>query len=141
MLIIPAGRADVCASAYVRVARGLLCAAANRPGRKRRVGSRSGNGEATFLNIVTWLVIGGVVGWVASIIVRTDSPQGVFLNVVVGSTGSVVAGWFLSPLFGAPAIGDNIFSMPVLLVSLLGAVILLTMANLLRRGAVRWLAS
>jgi len=89
------------------------------------------------MNIVIWLVVGGVIGWIASIIMRTNAQQGMFLNVVVGIVGSVLGGWFLSPLFGVSTINQNNFSMPALLVSLLGAVILLAMVNLVRRGTAR----
>lgn len=89
------------------------------------------------MNIIIWLVIGGLIGWVASIIMRTDAQQGVFLNVVVGIVGSVLGGWFLSPFFGVSTINQNNFSMPGLLVSLLGAVILLAIVNLVRRGSAR----
>jgi len=71
------------------------------------------------MNIIIWLVIGGLIGWVASIIMRTDAQQGVFLNVVVGVVGAVLGGWFLSPYFGVSTINQNNFSMPALLVSLL----------------------
>ncbi|HEV8441971.1 MAG TPA: GlsB/YeaQ/YmgE family stress response membrane protein [Steroidobacteraceae bacterium] len=89
------------------------------------------------MNIIIWLVIGGLIGWVASIIMRTDAQQGVFLNVVVGVVGAVLGGWFLSPYFGVSTINQNNFSMPALLVSLLGAVILLAIVNLVRRGTAR----
>ena len=89
------------------------------------------------MNIILWLVIGGLIGWVASIIMRTNAQQGMFLNVVVGIVGAVLGGWFLSPYFGVSTINQNNFSMPALLVSLLGAVILLAIVNLVRRGTAR----
>jgi uncharacterized membrane protein YeaQ/YmgE (transglycosylase-associated protein family) len=89
------------------------------------------------MNMVVWLVIGGLIGWVASIIMRTDAQQGMFLNVVVGIVGSVLGGWFLSPFFGVSTINQNNFSIPALFVSLLGAVILLAIVNLVRRGGAR----
>jgi uncharacterized membrane protein YeaQ/YmgE (transglycosylase-associated protein family) len=89
------------------------------------------------MNIIIWLVIGGLIGWVASIIMRTNAQQGMFLNVVVGIVGSVLGGWFLSPFFGVSTINQNNFSLPALLVSLLGAVILLAIVNLIRRGSAR----
>ena len=89
------------------------------------------------MNIIIWLVVGGLIGWIASIIMRTDAQQGMFLNVVVGIVGSVLGGWFLSPFFGVSTINQNNFSMPALLVSLLGAVILLAIVNLVRRGTAR----
>ena len=89
------------------------------------------------MNIIVWLVIGGVIGWVASLIMRTDAQQGIFLNVVVGIVGSLLGGWFLSPLFGVSTINQSNFSLPGLLVSLLGAVVLLAIVNLIRRGSAR----
>ncbi len=89
------------------------------------------------MNIVIWLIVGGLLGWVASLIMRTDAQQGVFLNVVVGIVGAVLGGWLLSPLFGVSTINQGSFSFSSLLVSLLGAVILLAIVNLVRRGASR----
>ena len=68
---------------------------------------------------------------------KTDAQQGVVLNVVVGIVGALVGGWLLSPLFGAGTINQNDFSLASLVVSLLGAIILLAVVNLLRRGAPR----
>ena len=89
------------------------------------------------MNFIIWLVIGGLIGWVASMVMRTDGQQGIFLNVVVGIVGAAIGGWFLSPLFGVSTINQSNFSLPGLLVSLLGAVILLAVVNLFRRGATR----
>ena len=89
------------------------------------------------MNIIIWLVVGGLLGWVASLIMRTDAQQGIILNVVVGIVGALLAGWFLSPLFGVSTINQSNFSLPGLLVSLLGAVILLAVVNLIRRGSAR----
>lgn len=89
------------------------------------------------MNIIIWLLVGGVIGWVASLIMRTDARQGIFLNVVVGVIGALLAGWFLSPLFGVSTINQANFSLPGLLVSLAGAVILLAIVNLIRRGSAR----
>lgn len=89
------------------------------------------------MNLVIWLVVGGLIGWVASMVMRTDAQQGVILNVVVGIIGAAIGGWLLSPLFGVPSINQNTFSVGALLVSLLGAIVLLAIVNLLRRGSVR----
>ena len=89
------------------------------------------------MNLIIWLVVGGVIGWLASILMKTDGQQGIILNVVVGIVGAVLGGWFISPLVGAGTINQNNFSMPALGVSFLGAVILLGAVNLLRRGALR----
>jgi uncharacterized membrane protein YeaQ/YmgE (transglycosylase-associated protein family) len=89
------------------------------------------------INFIVWLVIGGLIGWVASLIMRTDGQQGVFLNVIVGIIGAALGGWFISPLVGVGTINQDNFSMGALLVSLVGAVILLAIVNLVRRGSPR----
>jgi uncharacterized membrane protein YeaQ/YmgE (transglycosylase-associated protein family) len=89
------------------------------------------------MNIIIWLVVGGLLGWVASMIMGTNARQGMFLNVVVGIIGAVLGGWLLSPLVGVSTINQSNFSIPGLLVSLVGAVILLAVVNLIRRTAVR----
>jgi uncharacterized membrane protein YeaQ/YmgE (transglycosylase-associated protein family) len=89
------------------------------------------------MNLILWIIIGGILGWIASIIMRTNAQQGLFLNIVVGIIGALVAGFVLTPLFGIGTINQNNFSLPALLVSLLGAIILLAIVNLFRRGTVR----
>lgn len=89
------------------------------------------------MSIIIWLIVGGVVGWLASIIMRTDGQQGILLNVVVGVIGALLGGWLLAPLFGTATINQGDFSLSGLVVSLLGAVILLAIVNLIRRGTAR----
>ena len=89
------------------------------------------------MNFIIWLVVGGLIGWVASMIMRTDAQQGMLLNVVVGIVGALLGGWFLSPLLGTGTINQNDFSLASLGVSLLGAIILLAVVNLIRRGSAR----
>jgi uncharacterized membrane protein YeaQ/YmgE (transglycosylase-associated protein family) len=89
------------------------------------------------MNFIIWLVVGGLIGWVASMIMRTDAQQGILLNVIVGIVGALLGGWFLSPLLGAGTINQNDFSLASLGVSLLGAIILLAIVNLVRRGSAR----
>lgn len=86
------------------------------------------------MNFIIWLVIGGLIGWVASMIMKTDAQQGVFLNIVVGIVGAMLGGWLLAPLLGTGTINSNDFSLAGLAVSLLGAVILLAIVNFFRRG-------
>jgi len=76
-------------------------------------------------------------GWIASMIMRTDAQQGALLNIIVGIVGALLGGWLLAPLFGTGTINSGDFSISGLLVSLLGAVILLAIVNLVRRGSVR----
>jgi uncharacterized membrane protein YeaQ/YmgE (transglycosylase-associated protein family) len=83
------------------------------------------------MGIIIWLIVGGICGWLASMIMRTDAQQGVILNIVVGIVGAVIAGF----IFGAN-INDGITVMSFVY-SLIGAVILLAIVNLFRRGSVR----
>ena len=89
------------------------------------------------MNFIIWLVVGGVIGWVASMLMRTDGQQGVILNIVVGIVGAFLGGLLLAPMLGSGTINQNDFSVGSLAVSLLGAVILLAIVNLVRRGRVR----
>lgn len=77
--------------------------------------------------IILWLVIGGIIGWLASLIMRTDAQQGIILNIVVGIVGSLIAGFFFHPS-GA---------LEGFLYSLLGSIILLAIVILIRRVLVR----
>jgi uncharacterized membrane protein YeaQ/YmgE (transglycosylase-associated protein family) len=89
------------------------------------------------MNFIVWLVVGGLIGWVASKIMNTDAQQGVFLNIVVGIVGAFVGGFLISPLVGVPTINQDALSVGALLVSLIGAIILLAIVNLIRRGSTR----
>jgi uncharacterized membrane protein YeaQ/YmgE (transglycosylase-associated protein family) len=89
------------------------------------------------LNFVIWIIVGGILGWLASIVMRTDAQQGTLLNIVVGIVGAFLAGLVLTPLFGVGTINSGNFSLPALLVSFLGALVLLAIVNLFRRGTVR----
>ena len=89
------------------------------------------------MNFLLWIIVGGILGWIASIIMHTNAQQGLVLNIIVGIVGALVAGLVLTPLFGIGTINQSNFSLPALLVSLLGAIILLAIVNLFRRGTVR----
>jgi len=89
------------------------------------------------INFIIWLILGGILGWLASIIMRGDGQQGILLNVVVSIVGAMLAGFLLSPLFGEGTINSNNFSLSGVLISLVGAIILLGIVNLFRRGSVR----
>ena len=88
------------------------------------------------MGFIVWIIVGGIVGWLASLIMKTDAQQGLFLNVVVGIVGAAVAGFLISPMLGVGSINTGI-SVASTLVSLVGAVILLALINLVRRGSVR----
>ncbi len=89
------------------------------------------------MNLLIWLIVGGVIGWIASMVMKTDGQQGVILNVVVGIVGAMIAGYVISPMVGVSTINQNNFSVPGLLVSFAGAVVLLAVVNLFRRGTTR----
>ena len=90
------------------------------------------------MNFIAWLVVGGVLGWLASIVMKTNAQQGIFLNVVVGIVGAFIAGFVVAPLLGTGTINNaNDFSMGSLVVSFLGALILLAIVNLFRRRSIR----
>ncbi|KQT33355.1 transglycosylase [Sphingomonas sp. Leaf412] len=85
------------------------------------------------MGLIIWLIIGGVIGWLASIIMRTDAQQGIFLNIIVGIVGAFLGGL----LFNGGSINAAPLTIYSFLVSLLGAVVLLAIVNLFRRGRVR----
>jgi uncharacterized membrane protein YeaQ/YmgE (transglycosylase-associated protein family) len=84
------------------------------------------------MNFIIWLIVGGVIGWLASMVMRTDAQQGILLNIVVGIVGAFVGGL----LFGG-SINNQGLTLYTFLSSLAGAVILLAIVNLFRRGRVR----
>ncbi|MEP7358043.1 MAG: GlsB/YeaQ/YmgE family stress response membrane protein [Anaerolineales bacterium] len=86
------------------------------------------------MNFIVWLIAGAIVGYVASRIMGTNGQQGLVLDIVVGVVGALVAGWFITPLLGIGTINQANFSLPGLLVSLVGAIILLAVVRLVRRG-------
>jgi uncharacterized membrane protein YeaQ/YmgE (transglycosylase-associated protein family) len=85
------------------------------------------------MNIIIWLIVGGVIGWLASLLMNTDGQQGLLLNIVVGVVGAMLAGWFISPLVGVSTINQDNFSLPALAVSFLGAALLLAVVGVIRR--------
>ena len=88
------------------------------------------------MGIIIWLVIGGIVGWLASIVMKRDGQQGILMNVIVGIVGALLAGFFISPMVGVGTINEGV-SVGSILVSLVGAIILLAIVNLFKRGSVR----
>ena len=82
------------------------------------------------MDLIIWLIIGGIIGWLASLVMKTDAQQGILLNVVVGIIGSWIGGKFIAPMFGGAGFMGY-------LSAFIGAVILLAVVNLFRRGRVR----
>ena len=90
------------------------------------------------MGLIIALIVGGIIGWLASIIMRTDAQQGILLNIVVGIVGSLLGSFLLGRFFGADGnIMNNAFDGGVLLAALVGAISLLAIVNLFRRGRVR----
>ena len=85
------------------------------------------------IGIIIWLVVGGIIGWLASMIMRTDAQQGIFLNIIVGIVGAFIGGLIIS----GGSINNAPLNITSFIVSLLGAVVLLAIVNLVRRGSVR----
>ena len=84
------------------------------------------------INFIIWIIVGAILGWVASLIMKTNDRQGLIADIIVGIVGAFVAGFFLSPLFNISTINEGNYSLPALLVSLGGAVILLAISKLFR---------
>jgi uncharacterized membrane protein YeaQ/YmgE (transglycosylase-associated protein family) len=84
------------------------------------------------IGIIIWLIIGGIIGWLASIIMRTDAQQGILLNIIVGIIGAFLAGLVIS----GGSINQDI-NLTSIIASLIGAIVLLAIVNLFRRGSVR----
>ena len=82
------------------------------------------------MGIIIWIIFGGLVGWVASLIMKSDAEQGVFLNIIIGIVGAVLGGWVMSLLGEGGVGGFNLYSF---LVALLGACILIAIVRALRR--------
>ena len=85
------------------------------------------------MNLIIYLIFGAIVGYIASRIMHTDSQQGTLIDIVVGVLGAFIAGYFITPLVGVGTINDAI-TIPTLLVTLLGSVILLWIVKAVRRG-------
>lgn len=81
------------------------------------------------MGILLWIIFGGIIGWVASLIMNTDAEQGVLLNVFIGVVGAVVGGWLMSFLGESGVSGFNLYSFGV---ALLGAIALIMVAKTLR---------
>ena len=84
------------------------------------------------MNLIIYLIAGAIVSYIASRIMHTNSQQGMLLDIVVGVIGAFIAGYFISPLLGVGTINEAI-TIPTMLVTLIGAVILLWIVKMVRR--------
>lgn len=89
------------------------------------------------INFIVWIIVGAFIGWLASLIMRTDGEQGTLLDIVVGVVGAFVAGLVVNPLVGGGNINQGNFHLASIFASLVGAIILLAVVNLFRRGVAR----
>ena len=89
------------------------------------------------INFILWLMVVSAIGWVASLIMATSGHWGIALKVIVGLVGAVLSDWFLSPVVELTTVNPNVFNLDELLVSLVGAIILLTVVSAFPRGSVR----
>ena len=87
------------------------------------------------INFIVWLIVGAIIGWVASQLM--GQREGLLLNIIVGIVGAFLAGLVLTPLLGIGTINSGNFSLPALLVSLVGAIALLAVVGIFRRGTAR----
>ena len=84
------------------------------------------------INFIIWLIVGAIIGWLASQLM--GKREGLLLNIIVGIVGAFLAGLVLTPLLGIPTINQGVFSLPALLVSLVGAIALLAIVSFFQRG-------
>lgn len=82
------------------------------------------------MGIIIWIIFGGLVGWIASLIMGTDAQQGIVLNIIVGIVGAIIGGWLMS-FFGQ--IGVTGFNLYSFIVAIIGAVVLIAVVKMLRR--------
>jgi len=83
------------------------------------------------MNIILWIVFGAIAGWIASMIMGKDAQMGALANIIVGIVGAVIGGFLMTNVFGAPGVtGFNLTSM---IVAIIGAVVLLFLASMVRR--------
>lgn len=88
------------------------------------------------MGLIIAIIVGGVAGWLASIVMRRDGSMGIVMNVIVGVIGALIGNWLLAPLLG---FGGSIqtFDMGAFVIAILGAVVLLAIVNMVQRGRVR----
>jgi uncharacterized membrane protein YeaQ/YmgE (transglycosylase-associated protein family) len=88
------------------------------------------------MGLIIAIIVGGVAGWLASMVMARDASMGIFLNIIVGVIGALLGNWLIAPLLG---FGGDIssFNLPGFIIAILGAIILLAIVNLFQRGRVR----
>ena len=89
------------------------------------------------MGFIIWILVGALVGWIASLIMKTDGQQSSILNIVIGIVGAWVGGYLISPMLGIATINQDALSIPAILVSIVGAVIVIAIWNMIRKGTAR----
>ena len=89
------------------------------------------------MNLILLLVVGGLLGWLASVVMKTNDQQGIILNVVIGIVGALLAGYLIAPMLGTGTINSGDFSIASLFVSFIGAVVLLAVVSMFHRRRLR----
>ncbi len=84
------------------------------------------------MGIILWIIFGALVGWIASVIMKTDAQQGALMNIIIGIVGAVLGGWIMSVIGASPVSGFNLYSF---IVALLGAIVLIALVRAVRRQA------
>jgi uncharacterized membrane protein YeaQ/YmgE (transglycosylase-associated protein family) len=82
------------------------------------------------MGILLWIIFGAIVGWVASLIMKTDAEQGPLLNIIVGIIGAVLGGWIMNFFGASGTTGFNLYSF---IVALIGAIVLIAIVRAIRR--------
>ena len=86
------------------------------------------------MGILGWIILGGLAGWVASLIMKTDGSQGILMNIIVGIVGAIIGGWIISLIGQSDVMAFMAFDLRSFLVALLGAVVLIWIMKLLKRS-------
>ena len=89
------------------------------------------------MSFIIWILVGALVGWIASLIMKTDAQQGTILNIVIGILGAFLGGYLISPMVGVSTINQNALSIPSILVSIVGAVIVILIWKLISKASSR----
>jgi len=82
------------------------------------------------MDILIWIIFGGIAGWIASLFAGTDAQQGILLNIIVGIIGAVIGGWLMTVLGGQGVTGFNLYSM---VVAIIGAIVFIAILKMIRR--------
>ncbi len=86
------------------------------------------------MGIIGWIILGGLAGWVASLIMKTDGSQGIQMNIIVGIVGAIIGGWIISLIDQGDVMAFMVFDLRSFLVALLGAVVLIWIMKLLKKS-------